>query len=85
MSDGDSGINTPPPSPMVEVQLLVPRRIWVHIERYAHEAALRAEQSGASPDAVALLADPQRMAAVLLEQLIENEERVRTLPAQGRG
>jgi tRNA nucleotidyltransferase (CCA-adding enzyme) len=68
---------------MVEVQLLVPRRIWAQIERYAQEAATRAQQHGADPAAVALLTDPQRMAAVLLEQLVENEERVRALAKPG--
>lgn len=64
-------------SPMVEARLLLPRRIWTVIERYAGEAAERARERGEPAAAVEILRDAERMAAVLLEQLVEGEERIR--------
>lgn len=66
-------------SPMVEARLLLPSRIWAHIERYAAEAAERARERGEPPAAIEVLRDPQRMAAILLEQLVEQEERMRRM------
>jgi hypothetical protein len=55
---------------MIEVSLLVPKRVWALIQRYAQESIAGDEwQEG----------DPERMAALLLEQLVENEEIIRRL------
>jgi hypothetical protein len=55
---------------MIEVSLLVPKRVWTLIQRYAQEAIAGDERQEG---------DPERMAALLLEQLVENEEIIRRL------
>ncbi|GAB4114642.1 MAG: hypothetical protein Fur005_18310 [Roseiflexaceae bacterium] len=70
-------------SPMVEVSLLIPRRIWIRIEQYAAEASLRAAEQGQPRDAVELVSDPYRLAAILLEQTIDQEEHMRRLSHLG--
>jgi hypothetical protein len=55
---------------MIEVSLLVPKHVWARIQRYAQEAVAEDEQQDA---------DPARVAALLLEQLVENEEIIRRL------
>jgi hypothetical protein len=67
------------PGPMIEVSLLLPRRIWDAIVRYAQEAAQQAQAQHQHPDAVLLLSDPARMAALMLEQAVENEDQLRAM------
>jgi hypothetical protein len=55
---------------MIEVSLLVPKHVWILIQRYAQEAIAGDERQEV---------DPARMAALLLEQLVENEEIIRRL------